>query len=80
MKPSGPEIVTSTPPGSVGASCAENENVSFEDMNQKYKDMASLRRMVTAEDVANQILFLCSPLGKNISGQSISIDGHVRAL
>ncbi|MAQ71265.1 MAG: 3-oxoacyl-[acyl-carrier-protein] reductase [Alphaproteobacteria bacterium] len=59
---------------------AENENVSFEDMNQKYKDMASLRRMVTAEDVANQILFLCSPLGKNISGQSISIDGHVRAL
>lgn len=59
---------------------AENENVSFEEMRDRYKNMASLGRMVTAEDVAHQALFLCSPLGRNISGQSISIDGHVRAL
>jgi NAD(P)-dependent dehydrogenase (short-subunit alcohol dehydrogenase family) len=59
---------------------AVKEGVSFEDMAQKYKNMASLERMVTAQDVANQILFLCSPLGRNISGQSISVDGHVRAL
>jgi NAD(P)-dependent dehydrogenase (short-subunit alcohol dehydrogenase family) len=59
---------------------AEKESVAFDVMEQKYKDMASLRRMVTAEDVANQALFLCSPLGRNVSGQSISVDGHVRAL
>lgn len=59
---------------------AENDNVSFDEMAQTYKDMASLKRMVTAEDVANQVLFLCAPTGKNISGQSISVDGHVRAL
>jgi NAD(P)-dependent dehydrogenase (short-subunit alcohol dehydrogenase family) len=59
---------------------ADNDGVPFEKMADTYKNMASLKRMVTAEDVANQILFLCSPAGRNISGQSISIDGHVRAL
>lgn len=59
---------------------AEKEGLSFDAMEQKYKDMASLKRMVTAEDVANQVLFLCSVSGRNISGQSISVDGHVRAL
>lgn len=59
---------------------ADNDGVSFDEMSATYKNMASLQRMVTADDVANQALFLCSPLGKNISGQSISVDGHVRAL
>lgn len=59
---------------------AEKEGVPYDEMEKKYKDMASLRRMVNAQDVANQILFLCSPAGRNISGQSISVDGHVRAL
>lgn len=59
---------------------AENDNVPFEEMESYYKNMASLGRMVTAQDVANQVLFLCSPVGQNISGQSISVDGHVRAL
>ena len=59
---------------------AEKEGISFEDMKKKYQDMASLRRMVTAEDVANQAVYLCSEMGRNLSGQSISVDGHVRAL
>lgn len=59
---------------------AVKEGLSFEEMAQKYKNMASLERMVSAEDVARQVLFLCSPSGRNISGQSISVDGHVRAL
>lgn len=59
---------------------AENDNVPYEEMEATYKNMASLQRMVTAQDVANQVLFLVSPIGRNISGQSISVDGHVRAL
>ncbi len=59
---------------------AEKEGMSFDEMAAAYKNMASLGRMVTAQDVAYQALFLCSPLGRNISGQGISIDGHVRAL
>lgn len=59
---------------------AAQEGVTFDEMAKQYKDMASLRKMVSAKDVANQILFLCSENGRNISGQSISVDGHVRAL
>jgi enoyl-[acyl-carrier-protein] reductase (NADH) len=36
--------------------------------------------MVSAEDVAAMVVFLCSPLGRNISGQSISVDGNVETL
>jgi enoyl-[acyl-carrier-protein] reductase (NADH) len=32
--------------------------------------------MVTAEDVALTCLFLCSPAGRNISGQAIGVDGY----
>jgi enoyl-[acyl-carrier-protein] reductase (NADH) len=35
---------------------------------------------VTAEDVANTVMFLCSPLGHNISGQAIGVCGNVEAL
>ena len=50
------------------------------DMEQEYINKVSLRRMVTAQDVANQAMFLCSPAGMNISGQSISICGNVEVL
>lgn len=54
--------------------------VSYGDMEQEYINKVSLRRMVTAQDVANQAMFLCSPAGMNISGQSISICGNVEVL
>jgi NAD(P)-dependent dehydrogenase (short-subunit alcohol dehydrogenase family) len=40
----------------------------------------SLRRLVTADDIANTIVFLCSPAGANISGQAIAVDADVQAL
>jgi NAD(P)-dependent dehydrogenase (short-subunit alcohol dehydrogenase family) len=36
--------------------------------------------MVTAQDIAAQIVFICSPAGANISGQSLSVDGNVETL
>lgn len=54
--------------------------VTYEEMEHEYKNKISLRRMITAQDVANQALFLCSPLGANISGQPISICGNVETL
>jgi hypothetical protein len=30
--------------------------------------------------VANMVLFLCSPAGRNISGQSLSVCGNVETL
>ncbi len=46
-------------------------------MKASYLENVSLKRMVSPTDVANMALFLCSPLGRNISGQAISIDGNV---
>ena len=40
----------------------------------------SLHRLVTADDIANTIVFLCSPAGVNISGQAVAVDGDTQAL
>lgn len=54
--------------------------VSHDEMERQYLDKVSLRRMVTAQDIANMALFLCSPAGRNISGQPLSVCGNVEAL
>jgi NAD(P)-dependent dehydrogenase (short-subunit alcohol dehydrogenase family) len=59
---------------------AEATGVSYEDMQREYINKVSLRAMVTAEDIANQAVYLCSPLGASISGQAISICGNVEVL
>ena len=46
-------------------------------MRQRLLDKVSLRQMVTAQDIANQIIFICSPAGAAISGQSLSVCGNV---
>jgi NAD(P)-dependent dehydrogenase (short-subunit alcohol dehydrogenase family) len=40
----------------------------------------SLRRLVSADDIANAIVFLASPLGANVSGQALPIDADTQAL
>ena len=40
----------------------------------------SLRRLVTAEDIANAIVFLASPLGANVSGHALPVDADIHAL
>lgn len=54
--------------------------VSYEEMERTYLDRVSLRRMVTAQDVAATALFLVSEAGRNMSGQSIGVDGNVETL
>jgi NAD(P)-dependent dehydrogenase (short-subunit alcohol dehydrogenase family) len=59
---------------------AEQVGVSYEEMEGRYLEKVSLRRMVSQDDVANTVLFLLSPAGKNISGQSLGVCGNVEAL
>ena len=40
----------------------------------------SMRTMVTQQQIADQIVFMCSPRGRTISGQAISIDGDAQSL
>ncbi len=65
---------------SVIRSRARQLGVSYAEMEKQYLDKVSLRRMVSAEDVAHMVLFLVSPLGRNISGQSLGVCGNVETL
>jgi NAD(P)-dependent dehydrogenase (short-subunit alcohol dehydrogenase family) len=62
------------------AARAETVGVGYAEMEQEYLNKVSLRRMVSMQDVANMALFLCSPLGGNISGQALSVCGNVETL
>jgi NAD(P)-dependent dehydrogenase (short-subunit alcohol dehydrogenase family) len=55
-------------------------NKSYEEVEQSALSKVSLRTMVTPTQLADQILFLCSPRGRTISGQAISICGDTQAL
>lgn len=62
------------------AARAEAGGVSNDAMREQLVEKVSLRRMTRPEDVANQVVFLCSKQGAMISGQSISVCGNVEYL
>lgn len=59
---------------------AAASGLSADAVRQQYLQKISLRRMVSAEDVAAMALFLCSPAARNVTGQAISVDGNVEYL
>jgi NAD(P)-dependent dehydrogenase (short-subunit alcohol dehydrogenase family) len=59
---------------------AQTVGISYAEMEGRYLERISLRRMVSPQDVAHMVLFLVSPLGRNISGQSLSVCGNVETL
>ena len=59
---------------------AEQLGLPYEKMEEKYLEKVSLRRMVTPHDVAGMVTFLLSPMGENLSGQSLGVDGNVETL
>jgi len=54
--------------------------ISFEEQRERQLSRVSLRRMVTAQDIANMALFLASDAGRNISGQKLAVCGNVETL
>jgi NAD(P)-dependent dehydrogenase (short-subunit alcohol dehydrogenase family) len=75
-----PGIVSGERQERVIAAKAASYGIAHEEMRQRLLSTVSLRRMVSAQDIANQILFICSPAGAAISGQSLSVDGNVEHL
>ncbi len=59
---------------------AKTLGIDYAEMEKQYIDKISLRRMVTQQDIADTAIFLCSPAGRNISGQPISVCGNVETL
>jgi NAD(P)-dependent dehydrogenase (short-subunit alcohol dehydrogenase family) len=75
-----PGIVAGPRMTRVIAARAEQTGVSYADMEKTYLDRVSMRRMVTAQDVAGTVLWLVSAAGVNISGQSLGVDANVESL
>jgi len=59
---------------------ARARGVDEAQVRQDYVRGVSLRSWVKAEDIAAMALFLASPAGAKISGQSLAIDGHTETL
>ena len=59
---------------------AKKRGQSVEAIRDVYLRQSSLRTFISAEDVANLVLFLASDLGSKISGQAIGLDGHTETL
>ena len=55
-------------------------SISEAEMEKRYLERISLRRMVSPRDVAAMVAFLLLDAGRNISGQSIGVDGNVETL
>jgi len=71
-----PGIVEGARMDGVISARAKLEGIDDNALRAEYIKSISLGRMVTADDVALMCLFLCSPAGRNVSGQAISIDGN----
>jgi NAD(P)-dependent dehydrogenase (short-subunit alcohol dehydrogenase family) len=75
-----PGVVAGERQERVIAAKAASYGIGHEEMRERLLAKVSLRAMVTAQDIANQILFICSPAGATISGQSLSVCGNVEHL
>ena len=75
-----PGIVEGPRMESVIRARAAQLGIAYEEMEKQYLARVSLRRMVSPHDVAAMVAFLLSDAGKNISGQSLGVDGNVETL
>ena len=62
------------------AAKAQARGVAFEAMHQEYVETSSMKRLISPQDIANMILYLCSDAGRLVSGQAIGVDGNIEYL
>jgi NAD(P)-dependent dehydrogenase (short-subunit alcohol dehydrogenase family) len=65
---------------SVFANKAKARGIDVSVVREEALAKTSLHRLVTADDIANTIVFLASAAGANVSGQALAIDADVQAL
>jgi NAD(P)-dependent dehydrogenase (short-subunit alcohol dehydrogenase family) len=54
---------------------AQKEGVSLDTVLGRVADRTAIKHLITAEDVANVVTFICSPLAVSITGESIATMG-----
>ena len=58
---------------------ADVRGVTVKAVREGYVQQTALRTFVTARDVANLVLYLCSEAGNKISGQALTVDGFTES-
>ena len=64
----------------VFAAKARARGVSPDEIRAAFRQKSSLRTLISAEDVAETVIFLSSDSGARISGQTIAVDGHTETM
>ena len=59
---------------------SQHRRVSYQEAEAEAFRYASIKEFVTPEAIADQILFLASPVGRFVSGQAISVCGDLKML
>tara|TARA_B110000196_G_scaffold119400_1_gene103674 strand:+ start:311 stop:1087 length:777 start_codon:yes stop_codon:yes gene_type:complete len=59
---------------------AEERGVSPQEIRDVYQRQSSMRTFVSAEEIADTVLFLASEKAGKVSGQAMSVDGHTETL
>lgn len=59
---------------------AKSRGIAVAEAEAEFLSYVSMKTTVTPEQIADAILFLCSPRGRTIAGQAISICGDVQML
>ena len=72
-----PGVISGDRQERVIAARAEAENRSIEDVRKEVLSLSSLRTFIPPEDIAGCVLYLDSPAGLRVSGQTIAVDGHI---
>ncbi|MER9714021.1 SDR family oxidoreductase [Mesorhizobium sp. M0174] len=63
----------------VNQMASASRGISMEQINKTMLAQQSMRRLVSMHDIADMMIYLCSPQGRIISGQSLAIDGQTIA-
>jgi NAD(P)-dependent dehydrogenase (short-subunit alcohol dehydrogenase family) len=58
---------------------AERQGKTLDTYLEELRQRSTIRHLVTAEDVAQVVTFLCSPLAVSITGEAVSVSGGVNA-
>jgi len=59
---------------------AKERGKTEEEIREMYTRQTSLKRFIQPDEVAHMAVFLASDLGRSISGQVLSVDGHTESL
>jgi NAD(P)-dependent dehydrogenase (short-subunit alcohol dehydrogenase family) len=62
------------------AARAAAKGESFEATRASYLRQNSLHTFIQAQEIADLVVFLCSPAGRKFSGQALAIDGNTETL